>query len=102
MAIKTVTSCPLGSECEQIKDAVMQRCAWFIELAGTNPNTGEQVNERGCAMSWIPILLIENSKQQHHTSAAVESFRNEMVQANQTSNQLLALATGLPALANKG
>jgi hypothetical protein len=32
-------------------------------------------------MAWIPILLVENSQQQRSTSAAVESFRNEMAGA---------------------
>jgi len=35
------------------------------------------------------MLLIENSGQQRSTGAAVESFRNEMVKANENSQQLL-------------
>lgn len=82
MEIKTQLTCPLGSKCEEIKDGAIHRCAWSIELAGRNPNTGEEKNERGCAMAWVPLLLIENSQQQKSTAAAVESFRNEMVNAN--------------------
>jgi hypothetical protein len=89
MEIKTVLTCPLGSKCEEIKDGAIHKCAWFIKLAGVNPNTGESIDEMGCAMSWVPMLLVENSMQQRSTSAAVESFRNEMTTANQTSQQLL-------------
>ena len=89
MEIKTVLTCPLGSQCEEIKDGAIHRCAWYTKLAGVNPNTGEQTDEQGCAMSWMPMLLIENSMQQRSTSAAVESFRNEMTSANQTSQQIL-------------
>ena len=89
MEIKTVLTCPLGAKCEEIKDGAIHRCAWYTKLAGTNPNTGEQTDEQGCAMSWMPMLLIENSMQQRSTSAAVESFRNEMASANQSSQQLL-------------
>ena len=89
MDIKTVLTCPLNSKCEEIKDGAIHRCAWYTKLAGTNPNTGEQTDEQGCAMSWMPMLLIENSMQQRSTSAAVESFRNEMTSANQTSQQIL-------------
>lgn len=89
MEIKTVLTCPLNSKCEEIKDGAIHRCAWYTKLAGTNPNTGEQTDEQGCAMSWMPMLLIENSMQQRSTSAAVESFRNEMTSANQTSQQIL-------------
>ena len=89
MEIKTVLTCPLGSSCEEIKDGAIHRCAWYTKLAGTNPNTGETIDEHGCAMSWMPMLLIENSMQQRSTSAAVESFRNEMTSTNQTSQQIL-------------
>jgi hypothetical protein len=92
MTIEVTLSCPLGHQCETIKDGKISRCAWFIKLAGTNPNTGEQVDEHGCAMSWIPVLLIENSQQQKSTSSAVESFRNEMVKANEASQNLLVAA----------
>jgi hypothetical protein len=95
MEIKTITSCPLGSQCEEIKADAIHRCAWFVQLAGTNPNTGEIIDECGCAMRWIPILLIENSQQQRSTSAAVESFRNEMVHANEASQRVLAVAAGM-------
>ena len=89
MEIKTVLTCPLGAKCEEIKDGAIYRCAWYTKLAGTNPNTGEVMDEHGCAMSWIPMLLIENSMQQRSTSAAVESFRNETVNANQVTQQIL-------------
>ena len=69
---------------------------WFVKLAGVNPATGEAHDEYGCAMNWMPILLIENSQQQKQTSAAVESFRNEMVKANESSQQLLLTASELP------
>lgn len=96
--IKTVLTCPLGSKCEEIKDGAIHRCAWFTTLQGTNPQTGESVDERGCAMAWLPVLLVENSRNVMSTSAAVESFRNEMVKGNQASNTLLlALAGGSPS-----
>lgn len=89
MTIETVMTCPLGSKCEEIKDNKMHRCVWFIKMAGTNPNTGESMDEQGCAMSWLPILLVENSQQQRRTGAAVESFRNEMVKSNEMTTELL-------------
>lgn len=90
MDIKTVVSCPLGSKCKEVKDGKIHQCAWFTKLVGKNPNTGEAVDEYGCAISWLPILLIENSKQQLSTSAAVESFRNEMVESSKTTALLMA------------
>lgn len=92
MELKTVLTCPLGSKCEEIKDNAIHRCAWFVQLAGQNPQTGEVQDEKGCAMSWLPILLVENSRVSRGTSAAVESFRNEMVKANESTLQLMASA----------
>ena len=85
MKLETKSNCPLNgfSPCKQLE------CAWFLQIQGTNPNTGQEINDWGCAMSWVPILLIENSQQQRQTGAAVESFRNEMVKANEASQQIL-------------
>lgn len=88
MKIEAKPNCPLNGfePCKQLD------CAWFLKIQGANPNTGEQVDEWGCSMAWLPVLMIENSQQQRQTGAAVESFRNEMVKANQNSQQVL-LAT---------
>lgn len=88
MKFETKTNCPLNGfqPCKQLE------CAWFMEIRGQNPNTGENVDEWGCSMAWMPMLMIENSQQQRSTGAAVESFRNEMVKANEMSNKVL-LAT---------
>jgi hypothetical protein len=85
MKIESKNGCPLNNfePCKQLD------CAWFIQVRGTNPNTGKEVDEWACSVSWMPILLIENSQQQRQTGAAVESFRNEMVKANETSQKVL-------------
>jgi len=83
MKIEVKSNCPLNS---------FQPCRH-------NPNTGAEVDEWACAIAWLPMLLIENSQQQRQTGAAVESFRNEMVKANEVSQQvLLAAATATPKL----
>jgi hypothetical protein len=76
--IEPKNQCPLNAfnPCKQLD------CAWFTKLQGKDPQTGADIDEWGCAVSWIPILLIENSQMQRQTGAAVESFRNEMVKAN--------------------
>ena len=76
--------CPLiGEECIKLK------CEWFTQIRGKNPNTGEDVDEWGCAVTWMPILLIENSQMQRQTSAAVESTRNESIKDNQENRELI-------------
>ena len=64
--------CPLiGEDCLGLK------CSWFTQIRGMDPQTGEEIDEWGCAVTWMPMLMIENSQQQRSTNAAVESFRNE-------------------------
>lgn len=89
MEVKTVLSCPLGHKCEEIRDGSISRCSWLVVLAGTNPLNGETLDEKGCAMAWLPVLLVENAKASRGTSAAVESFRNEMVVANEATRQMI-------------
>lgn len=78
-----------GKWCPLIrKDCVGLKCAWYMQVRGMNPNTGEDIDEWGCAVTWMPIMTIENSQQQRHTSSAVESFRNEVVKANESNRDL--------------
>ena len=85
MKIEPKANCPLDGfkPCRQLE------CAWFMEVHGANPNTGEPIKDWGCSMTMIPMMLIENAKQQHSTASAVESFRNEMVKAQDMSHQIL-------------
>ena len=85
-----------GSFCPLIKkDCIELKCAWFTQLRGHNPNTGEEIDDWGCAVGWLPVLLVENSQQQRSTGAAVDSFRNEMFKANESSHKVLTEATKL-------
>lgn len=80
-----------GKYCPLIKkDCIGLQCSWFMLVRGKHPQTGEDVDEWGCAVTWMPVLMIENSQQQRSTSAAVESFRNEMTKVAETNQQMLA------------
>jgi hypothetical protein len=93
MAKNAKILCPLmGGECIEdgsIKDGELVSCRFWVTVMGKDPQTGQEVNTGDCAMAWTPILLIENSKVNRETGAAVESFRNEMVKANETNTQVL-------------
>ena len=88
MKLEQENWCPLiGEECMKLK------CAWFTQIRGQNPQSGEEVDEWGCAVTWLPMLLIENSQQQRQTGAAVESARNESVRDNEENRRLLKQVT---------
>lgn len=90
--MKTGNFCPLIR-----KDCIEHKCRWFCQVRGTNPNTGEPIDEWQCAINLLPVLLIENGRQQKSTAAAVESFRNETVTRNDTTNLLLHAITNQTA-----
>ena len=66
--------CPLMG-----KTCIGLQCAWFTKVQGTNPQTGKDIEDWGCAVAWLPMLAIENSQTKRMSGAAVESFRNEVV-----------------------
>lgn len=88
-----------GNHCPLLKkDCIENKCAWFFQVRGMNPNTGQEVDEWQCAMNLLPVLLIENSQQQRCTAAAVESFRNETINRTDLTNALLAQVAQPPEL----
>lgn len=87
MQIKPGSFCPLLK-----KQCIGLECAWCTKVSGYDSNSGKEVEEWQCAIAWMPLLLVENSGQQRQTGAAVESFRNEMVRAQQASHELFATA----------
>lgn len=84
MKIEVKDNCPLNNfePCKKFD------CAWFMQIRGTDPQSGEEIDDWGCSMAWMPKLLIENALHTRHTGSAIESFRNEMVKGN---NELLEL-----------
>ena len=91
MELKVKDNCPLNGfkPCKQLD------CAWFVQMRGIDPNSGKEVDEYSCGIAWLPMLLVENAAQSRSTGAAVESFRNEMVKANNASQDLLRVAAGM-------
>ena len=89
MKLEIKDNCPLNNfePCKKFD------CAWFMHVRGTDPNTGQEIDDWGCSMAWMPKLLIENAQQSRQTGAAVESFRNEMVKANDLNRDLLIEAS---------
>tara|TARA_B100000700_G_scaffold320130_1_gene416793 strand:+ start:1802 stop:2137 length:336 start_codon:yes stop_codon:yes gene_type:complete len=78
-----------GKFCPLIgKDCIGLQCSWFTQVRGLNPNTGEEIDDWSCAVTWLPTLLIENSQQQRATGSAIESFRNETVKSTMKAQEI--------------
>jgi len=88
--MKIKQTCPLGNDCETIKDNQVYRCQWYIALKGKDPQSGKDIDQWGCAMSWLPVLLIENARTNRGQTEALESFRNEVTKGQNVFNKLIA------------
>lgn len=100
MQIKQGTFCPFIKE-----DCIQNKCALFTCVRGFDANTGKEIDDWGCAVGWLPTLIISGANESRKTTAATESFRNEMVvQGQQTQQALLIaaqMANGTMVLENK-
>jgi len=85
MELKVKNGCPINNfePCKQLD------CAWFTKLAGKNPQGAKEVEEWGCAITMLPLLMVAQTNATRHTAGAVESFRN-VVSTQQ--EELLGLA----------
>ena len=83
----TTKLCPLLK-----KECIEHQCEFFTHVLGNDPQTGKPLDHWNCAMTWLPMLLIDGTQQGRQTGAAIESFRNEMVRANKeiNTNSLIA------------
>ena len=87
MEIKEI--CPLGAECEEAKDNKIYRCAWYTCLKGKDPQSEKEIDEWGCSLKWLPVLLVENAQTNRGQTTALESFRNEMVEGQNSFNKII-------------
>lgn len=72
--------CPLHKKDMSL---VCHTCPWWTRVVGKNPQSEEMIDDWRCAVSLLPMLLVEGAQQTRAAGAAIESFRNEMVRANQ-------------------
>jgi hypothetical protein len=67
---------------------VCKKCPWWKQIRGRDVNTGSQVDQWDCAISFLPMLMIEAAAQARSGAAATESFRNDMVRMADSSRQI--------------
>jgi hypothetical protein len=63
--------CPLWKK--QMRH-VCHKCEWWTHIRGKNPQGEDVVDHWGCAVAWLPMMMIENSQQQRQTAASVDKF----------------------------
>ena len=69
-------SCPLGHKCEEAVTGKILRCAWYVEMRGTDA-TGQPHDDWKCAIAWNPILQTEMAGTNRGQTFAIESMREQ-------------------------
>lgn len=73
------TFCPLW---RRARHKVCHTCAWYVQVLGKNPQTGQDFNEWGCSIAFMPMLQIETTQSGRQTTATVDKLREEVQKAN--------------------
>lgn len=89
MELIVTKTCPLGHRCEVAAHQHIQRCAWFVKLEGTHPQTGKPIDKWDCAIAWQPILAIEQSAQIRGVACSVQAAGNRSVEQQQEALKIL-------------
>lgn len=94
--LKEEVTCPLGSKCVDVTvDGIVQRCAWHTNIQGVNPQDGSEMNTWKCAIAWIPVLQVNQSRVSTGTNAAIENLRNHQNEVQTKAVQMLASLGGV-------
>lgn len=71
---------------------VCHTCSWWTHIRGKHPQGEEILDQWGCAIAWMPMLMVENSQMQRQTGASVDKVASVMFQAAVDSTALRAEA----------
>lgn len=63
-------------------ECIKHECNAYKNIPIKNVSTNESVDKWLCEDTWVLELLMDNTRHQIGTQAAVESFRNEMAKDN--------------------
>ncbi|HEY6616152.1 MAG TPA: hypothetical protein VIZ32_16585 [Vicinamibacterales bacterium] len=72
---KSDMKCPLW---KKPMKQVCHTCEWWTHLRGKHPQGEETIDSWGCAIAWLPLLLVENSQRQLQTAASVDKVATVM------------------------
>ena len=74
---------------------VCHTCPWWCEVRGKDPQSTQEVGSWGCAISWWPKLMVENSQRQMQTAASVDKVATEVKTAATQGHETTVSLVGL-------
>ena len=69
--------CPLLSALRK-QDCVENKCRFWTHLMGKNPQSEGTVDKFGCAIEFLPILLVENAQMIRQAAASTDKVANQV------------------------
>ncbi len=72
------------------KECLGHGCEFYTHLLGVDPQTGKEKDDWLCAVSWLPVLLIENAGQVKRAAASVDKVATEI---NKQHASILGMAS---------
>lgn len=62
----------------EAEDGTRTKCAFFITLAGKDPQSGEVINDPGCSIAFMPIIQLEGNLHMRQTTASTDKVATEI------------------------
>lgn len=62
----------------ETEDGARTTCALFIRLLGKNPQTGEAIDDPGCALRFLPLMVLEGTDATRRVGAAADKVASEV------------------------
>lgn len=70
---------PKGTFCPFVRgECVQHECALYTRVLGKRPQSEAVTEEFGCALAFLPTLIIENAQMQRQTCATVDKVAKEV------------------------
>lgn len=81
---------------------VCHTCAWFVELVGANPQTGEPVTRGQCAITAQVVATLEAARGGHNAASATQELRNDLDRNQKQATRILSQQPAVARLLNGG
>ena len=82
--------CPLLSALRK-QECVESKCRFWTHLVGKNPQGDGVIDKFGCAIEFLPILLVENAQMTRQAGASTDKVANEV---NKHRKEFIGALTG--------
>ena len=57
---------------------VCHKCPMWVAIRGTDPQTGQEIDDWNCSFYWMPKLVIETAQQSRQAGASTDKVASEI------------------------